>query len=77
MNTDTNTVELFYKKSQTNSAYKTDSQCWITMIEQAILIEDLEINSLTVDYGPYERGTKIIIEFKNASDAVLFKLKYQ
>lgn len=71
-----NTVELYYKKSASRSAYKTNCECWITMIEQ-MLLSDFNNYTVTVDYGPYDRGTKITIEFTNIEDATWFRLQQQ
>lgn len=68
------TVELYYsKKSITSSAYKTEFDCWISMIEQLLQMECSNY-TVSVDYGPYDRGTKIVIKFDNLEDATWFRL---
>jgi hypothetical protein len=76
MATTNNTVELYYKKKSSGSAYKTECECWITMVEQ-LLLNDFSNYSVTVDHGPYDRGTKIVIEFDSAEDAAWFRLKQE
>lgn len=77
MDNSENIVVLYYKKTKSASAYKTNRECWITMIEQSLLMEVFADYTLEVDYGPYDNGTKIIITFSNPEDAAYFRLKHQ
>jgi hypothetical protein len=76
MDEDLRIVRLSFPQSMQRGYVTSDTETWITMIEQLLLCSyDYDGYKVTVVRDAYQSSTQIEIEFASVEDATWFKLQ--